>query len=170
MSEDQRRAFDFLHGTWDVRHAVRRGRLVGSTDWEEHHGRAVCAPLLDGAGNLDQIWLPDRSVIGATLRLHDAVDDRWRLHWSTSDGARLDPPLVGRFEDGVGRFAGSDVLDGQPINVRFVWDDIGPDRARWTQSFAPAGSGDWEANWVMSFSRVATAAASATTDPLDLRP
>ncbi len=161
-------AFDFLHGTWEVRHSVRRGRLDGNDEWDELQGRAVCAPILAGAGNLDQIWLPHRSVIGATLRLFDAEQDCWRLHWSTSDAARLDPPLEGRFDDGVGLFGGHDVLDGRAIDVRFVWDEIGPDRARWTQSFALRGSGEWEPNWVMRFERASATAASATTDALAL--
>ncbi|GAB4065716.1 hypothetical protein GCM10028777_16180 [Angustibacter speluncae] len=161
-------AFDSLHGTWAVHHAVRRGRLDGVHDWDTYDGRAVCAPILDGAGQLDQIWLPHRGVIGSTLRLYDRVTDTWRLHWSTSDAARLDPPLEGRFVDGVGTFTGTDELDGRAIDVRFVWDRIGPTRARWTQSFAWSGSGEWEPNWTMDFDRISSDATSATTGRLDL--
>ena len=165
----QRGAFDFLHGTWSVQHRLRRGRLEGTDQWDTFFGRATCAPVLDGLGQLDQIWLPHREAIGSTLRLWDEQTDRWSLHWSSSDAARLDPPLEGRFVDGVGTFSGRDVLRGDPIDVRFTWDDVTPEQAQWIQAFAWAGSGEWEPNWVMRFSRVSHDAASATTDVLDLR-
>jgi len=43
--------------------------------------------------------------------------------------------------------------------VRFLWERLGPDRARWSQDFALAGAagapdGPWETNWVMEFSRL----------------
>ena len=154
------RDFDFLHGSWDVRHSVRRRRLEGCDDWDDVTGRAVCAPILDGVGNLDQIRLPHREAVGATLRLFDQEAGVWRLHWSASDSPRLESPLEGAFVDGVGTFFGTNVLDGRDIDVRFVWDDIGPSRARWTQSFAPAGTGDWEPNWVMRFARTPVDAAT----------
>lgn len=165
---DQQRAFDFLFGTWEVGHTIRRGRLAGSEEWDEHRGRAVCAPILGGVGNLDQVWLPHRSLLGVTLRLFDADAGRWRLHWSDSSTGRLDPPLEGSFVDGVGTFLGTDVLDGQPIDVRFVWDEIGPEQARWTQAFAPAGSAEWEVNWVMRWRRTSAYAAAASTEELGL--
>jgi len=164
----QSSAFDFLHGSWAVEHALRRGRLDGTARWDTLHGRAVCAPILAGVGQLDQIWLPHRMAVGATLRLYDEQADCWRLHWSSSDAARLDPPLEGRFVDGVGTFFGHDVLRGEPIDVRFTWDDVGPANARWTQAFAPAGTRRWEPNWIMRFTRTSYDAASAATGPLDL--
>lgn len=161
-------AFDFLHGSWTVEHSLRRDRLAGSSEWDHRTGWAVCAPILGGAGQLDQIWLPHRDAIGCTLRLFDSVTDRWRLHWSSSDAPRLDPPLEGRFDNGVGHFTGRDDLRGRPIDVRFVWDQITHDHARWTQSFAWAESTQWEPNYVMEFRRTSEHAASATTGPLPL--
>ena len=164
----QPRAFDFLHGTWSVRHALRRGRLEGTDEWDQHVGGAVCAPILGGTGQLDQIWLPHRGQLGSTLRLYDGEADVWRLHWSASDTGRLDPALEGRFVDGVGLFLGRDELDGRAIDVRFVWDEITDRHARWTQSFAWAGTDAWEANWTMDFDRVSDHAASASTSLPDL--
>jgi hypothetical protein len=45
------------------------------------------------------------------------------------------------------------------VRVRFLWERLGPDRARWSQDFALAGTdgapdGPWETNWVMEFSRL----------------
>lgn len=162
------RAFDFLHGSWSVQHSLRRDRLAGASEWDDRPGWAVCAPILRGTGQVDQIWLPHREAIGCTLRLFDPTVDRWRLHWSSSDAPRLDPPLEGSFENGVGRFYGRDELRGRPIDVRFVWDQITDRHARWTQSFAWAESGEWEPNYVMAFNRTSEHAASATTGRLPL--
>ena len=60
------------------------------------------------------------------------------------------------------------MLDGREIDVRFVWDEIAPDQARWTQSFAPRGTEAWEPNWVMRFSRTSADGAAATTADLAL--
>ncbi|MET3963270.1 hypothetical protein ABIE44_003204 [Marmoricola sp. OAE513] len=153
MTDDQAHGFDFLHGSWRVDHRVLRERLAGCTDWDAFSSTAACTAILGGVGNLDQIELPHRSTTGATLRLYDAAADHWTLHWTTSGSGRLDPPMTGRFTDGVGTFLGTDRHDGAPIDVRFVWDEVTASSARWTQSFAPSGSGSWETNWVMVFSR-----------------
>ena len=45
------------------------------------------------------------------------------------------------------------ILRGEPVRVKFVWDEITADSARWTQSFRRPHDPDWEVNWVMTFSR-----------------
>ena len=50
---------------------------------------------------------------------------------------RLDPPVVGRFENGYGRFE---------------W-RTDPTHPTWRQSFAPDGGDRWTENWVMTLSR-----------------
>lgn len=167
-TETGERDFDFLHGSWDVRHSFLRERLAGSEDWDHASGRAVCAPILDGAGNLDQIGLPHRDAVGATLRLFDRDAGVWRLHWLASDSPRLEPPMEGSFTQGVGTFFGADHLDGRAIVVRFLWDDIGRRHARWTQAFSLTGTEQWEPNWIMEFTRTSDAADSATTATIEL--
>jgi hypothetical protein len=149
--------FDFLHGTWTVHHRRLRDRMVGSDDWEEFDGTTVCAPILGGLGNFEQVWMPARNAIGATLRLFDRDAEQWSIYWASSLTGRLEPPVTGRFHDGVGTFLGDDVHDGQPVRVRFIWDEISPTTARWNQAFAPADADDWETNWVMRLTRVADA-------------
>jgi len=43
--------------------------------------------------------------------------------------------------------------DGQPLHVRFTWDEITVDTARWQQAFSFDGGKTWETNWVMEFTR-----------------
>lgn len=152
----QRSAFDFFHGRWHVQHRRLAERLVGSTSWLEFTGTCDVAPLLDGAANIDDnvLDLPAGAYRAATLRAYDAATDAWAIWWL--DGrtpTHLDPPLVGRFVDGIGTFFADDALAGRPIRVRFTWTATEPDRPRWEQAFSTDGGATWETNWMMSFTR-----------------
>ena len=147
--------FDFLHGNWTVHHRRLVERLSGSSDWEEFDGRMECRPLLGGHANIDdnEIDLPGGSYRALTLRFYSGPDDRWTIHWIDGRDPRLDPPMIGRFDKGVGTFFGNDELHEHPVRVRFIWDQIGPEGARWQQAFAWPGSEAWETNWTMEFRR-----------------
>ena len=87
-------------------------------------------PLLGGAGNVDDnvLELPAGTYRAISLRSFDPVTNQWSIWWL--DGrtpGRLDPPVVGGFEDGVGTFIAGDTFDGRPILVRFIWSDITDD-------------------------------------------
>ena len=153
MTNDGRHDFDFLHGDWEVTHQRLRERLTGCTDWDTSEGSGSCGPVLKGFGNFEHIEIPAVGATGMTLRLYDPETDLWSLHWASTASPRLEPPVVGRFVDGVGTFLGDDELDGRPITVRFVWDEITADSARWRQAFSLDGE-TWEENWVMQFRRV----------------
>ena len=68
---------------------------------------------------------------------------------------RLDPPLYGRFEKGVGTFLGAEVIGDRLVIVRFIWSEITATTARWEQAFSPDAGASWEVNWVMHFKRLA---------------
>ena len=89
----------------------------------------------------------------AAFRRFDRETGLWSIWWHDARSSLLDPPVKGRFEDGVGRFFAEDTLDGRPIRVRFVWSDITSDSARWEQAFSPDGGASWEVNWIMTFER-----------------
>ncbi|MBL8698112.1 MAG: DUF1579 domain-containing protein [Alphaproteobacteria bacterium] len=148
--------FDFLHGIWRVRHRRLRTRLAGDKRWEEFGGACECRPLIGGIGNVDDnvIELPAGTYRAATFRLFDPEAGEWSIRWADGRAPRLDPPLHGRFEDGVGTFHGDDVLDGRPIRVRFIWSCIAAAAAQWEQAFSPDAGRSWETNWVMNFSRL----------------
>ena len=60
---------------------------------------------------------------GLTLRLFDPKTRLWSLYWIASNTGRIDPPVVGSFDqNGVGHFFGKDTLNGKPILVVFRWD------------------------------------------------
>ena len=149
------RDFDFIHGSWVVRHRRLKDRLVGSLDWQEFGGSMVAEPILGGLGNFDRnvIDLPAGPYEACTLRLFDPRTFLWSIHWIDGRDPQVGPPVVGSFANGAGLFIGSDVLDGRPISVRFEWSRITASSARWEQAFSADGGDSWELNWEMDFRR-----------------
>ena len=154
---DGRGDFDFLAGRWTVRHKRLRRRLAGDSGWDEFPGICESLPVVGGLGNIDDNYLelPAGTYRAATLRLFDPGTRLWSIWWIDSRTMRLEPPVHGRFEKGVGTFFGDDSHDGLPIHVRFLWTEIGPDSAKWEQAFSPDGGTQWETNWIMRFQRAA---------------
>jgi hypothetical protein len=155
---DGRRDFDFLFGSWRVHNRRLLRRLEGCTDWEEFETSLSTRPILTGLGNVDTFYteaLPDGAAWeGFTLRLFDPETRSWRIWWAaTSRPGHLDPPVVGGFTDGHGKFYGDDVHEGRPVRVLYEWKDITPTSACWEQAFSPDDGETWETNWVMNVSR-----------------
>ena len=150
--------FDFFIGRWRVVHRRLRDRLASCREWVEFGGSTVVQTILGGLGNIDDnaLALPGGAYRALTLRSYDAQALQWSIWWL--DGrhpSRLDAPMVGRFENGVGAFYADDTLDGQPIRVRFLWTVRGPDRPHWEQAFSADSGATWEINWTMDFTRSA---------------
>lgn len=154
---DGSRDFDFWFGRWHVANERLKERLVGSTEWERFEATQECRPILGGVGNLDDFqtdW--DGGFTGMTLRLFDLARREWSLYWASHRDGVLQPPVVGRFEDGVGTFFGRDVHQGRPVRVRFLWSEITARSALWQQAFSADEGETWETNWIMRMTRIAT--------------
>jgi hypothetical protein len=99
---------------------------------------------------------PGGTYRAIALRSYDPKSAQWAIWWH--DGRNpfgtLDPPVKGRFENGVGKFYSDDTLDGKPIRVRYVWTHTAEDSARWQQAYSPDAGKTWETNWIMDFQRV----------------
>jgi hypothetical protein len=151
------RDFDFLIGRWAVSHRKLRQRLAGSSDWIVFDGSCEMRPLLGGGANLDENLLhdPSGSYRALTLRLFDPELSRWSIRWVDSRFMRLEPPVHGRFDGDEGLFVGEDSWEGRPILVRFLWQRIEHEKARWEQAFSEDKGSTWETNWTMDFTRVA---------------
>jgi hypothetical protein len=143
--------FDFLIGEWNIENESLRERLVGSSAWETFPATSKVEKVMDGCGNLDQMFVPARGFTGMTLRLYDPATKLWSIYWSDTKSFRLFPPTVGRFEDGSGEFFGDDVEGGRPVRVRFRW--TAGETPRWEQAMSTDGGRSWELNWVMKFTR-----------------
>ena len=147
--------FDFLRGAWRVHHRKLRRRLAASRDWMEFAGTLVSKPILGGAGNFDDnvISEPAGEYRALALRRYSERERRWSIWWVDARVMRLEPPVHGRFERGVGTFFGEDAHEGRPILVRFIWSGVTARAARWEQAFSLDRGVFWETNWVMRLER-----------------
>ena len=152
---DGRHDFDFYFGRWAIHNERLRERLVGSTDWEHFEAIQECRPILGGVGNIDDFvtdW--GGGFVGMTLRLFNPATRTWSLYWASNRDGVLEPPVVGRFENGVGTFIGRDTHKGTPVLARFTWSHITPDSALWQQAFSTDDGASWETNWIMRMTRI----------------
>lgn len=163
---DGRQDFDFIFGRW---HVANRKRVDPLDDhdrsWVEFDAVVDARPVLAGLGNVDTFSAPAfpgrPGFEGFTLRRFDPAGGLWRIWWSsTSGGGELDPPVVGRFADGCGRFEGYDVMQGRAVKVRFDWKAISATAARWEQAFSFDDGTSWMTNWTMQLTRANGAGAS----------
>jgi hypothetical protein len=154
---DGRADFDFFIGRWRVRHHRLQRRLEGDTRWDDFDGTSEMRPILGGLGNMDDyvIELPAGTYRAATIRLFDPAKLLRSIWWIDARHPGLEPPVHGKFKDGVGTFLGDDVFNGRPIRVRFIWSEITAASARWEQAFSDDGGATWETNWIMRFERAA---------------
>jgi len=99
--------------------------------------------------------LPSGTYRAAAIRAYDRKTGLWAIWWvdGRNPHGRLDPPVKGRFENGVGRFYSDDSIDGKPIRVRYTWTYHAPDAAHWEQAYSSDGGTTWETNWQMDFTR-----------------
>jgi hypothetical protein len=151
--------FDLRVGKWTAHNRKLKERLAGSHDWLEFDGTQTFWQVMNGYANVDEnsFKLAGDEYRGVTLRAYDPKSGQWAIWWL--DGRNpfgdMDPPVKGRFVNGVGTFYADDTLRGKPVRVRFIWSHITHDSAHWEQAFSGDGGKTWETNWVTDFKRVA---------------
>jgi hypothetical protein len=148
--------FDFFINTWRVHHRRLKERLAKNHEWIEFEGTSTAQKILGGLGNMDDnvLNLPGGTYRAVTIRTYDAAKKLWSIWWIDSrHPGPLDPPVVGRFENGVGTFYANDTFNGKPIRVRYLWRNHS-DTPHWEQAFSDDGGKTWETNWTMDFTRV----------------
>jgi len=153
--DDGRRDFHFLYGRWAVEHRRLTARGVGADDWDAFAGTSFTQGLMGGLCNVEENDVPDRGFQGVAMRTFDPEARRWAIYWVSSLDGRLQPPVFGRFEDGIGLFHGDDVDGDRPVKVVYRWDRITSASAHWSQAFSYDGGETWETNWTMAFTRTA---------------
>lgn len=112
--------------------------------------------VLGGFGNIEDnlLRLPEGEYRAIAVRSFNPQTGQWFIWWL--DGrfpGRIDVPVAGRFENGIGTFYADDTLNGAPIRIRFIWSTRNPKNPRWEQAFSADGGVTWETNWTMEFSR-----------------
>jgi hypothetical protein len=97
--------------------------------------------------------LPGGAYYAVTVRTYDPGKALWTIWWIDSrNPGHLDPPVVGRFDKGVGTFYAEDTFKGRPIRVRFLWTNPST-TPHWEQAFSSDGGKTWEMNWSMDFAK-----------------
>jgi hypothetical protein len=146
--------FDFLVGKWKMHNRHLDKRLANCRDWTEFDSSDVNTKILNGAADMDTYsttqfpGMGGKLFEGLTLRLFDPKTRLWSLYWIASNTGRIDPPVVGSFDqNGVGHFFGKDTLNGKPILVVFRWDARNKERPVWGQAFSPDNGKTWEWNF-----------------------
>jgi hypothetical protein len=153
--------FDYFAGGWTTRQRRLKTRGVSSSEWEEFPATLCMTLYLDGLATVDELYMPTRKSSGLTLRTFDLQKRQWSIYWVSSLTGRLDPtPVVGGFQGVHGEFYAQDEDDHRPVKVRFTWDKLDHDHARWQQAFS-YDDRTWETNWTADFTR---ADASATCE------
>jgi hypothetical protein len=149
--------FDSRVGKWKVKHCRLKERLAGSKEWEKFEGTQTAWSLMGGLANVDEnvFNMPSGTYSGVTLRAYDPKTGQWAIWWldGRNPFGSLEPPVKGRFENGVGTFYSDDTLRGKPIRVRFIWSHMTQSTAHWEQAFSPDGGQTWETNWITDFTR-----------------
>jgi hypothetical protein len=150
--------FDFQRGEWKVHHRVKR---PGPSEWLEFDGTCRNRGLIDGLANVEEhtFLRPAGTTYGIALRIFDAQSSQWAIWWvdSRDPHGALDPPVKGRFENGVGTFYSDYVADGKPMRVRYLWSGITQQAAHWEQAGSADGGKTWDTNWLMDFVRTGEA-------------
>jgi len=149
------RDFSFQDGRWSVRHRTLRKRLAGNDEWIEFGGTCTCGPLMGGMAGYEDNFLdrPTGAYRAAGLRRFDHHTGLWSIWWWDERFSEIEPPVMGKFENGAGTFFGDSLLDGKRIKVRFIWDMLMPGIPRWQQAFSLDDGTTWETNWYMEFRR-----------------
>jgi hypothetical protein len=145
--------FDFEFGNWSVHHRIKRP----SGEWIEFEGTSSDRGLNDGSANVEEntFHRPTGDTQGIALRTFDRKTGLWAIWWvdSRDPHGALDPPVRGRFVDGVGTFYSDGLVNGKPQRTRYIWSHITPTSAQWEQAFSGDEGKTWDTNWVMAFKR-----------------
>ncbi len=151
-------AFDARMGDWRVHSRQLKERLAGSHEWVEFDGTQSGYKTMDGWGNvIENVFdKPEGTYHGLTIRAYDPKTAQWAIWWldGRDPSDALDPPMRGRFDNGVGTFYADDSYKGKPIRVRFTWTQVTPKSGHWEQAYSPDAGKTWETNWISDFKRV----------------
>jgi hypothetical protein len=147
--------FDFKEGAWRTHIRRLRKPLSGAHDWVQLDGRVAVRPIWGGRGHLEEIDAkgPDGAFQGMTLFLYDPQARQWSLNFSSAEGGRLSPPMVGRFDGREGAFCDQETFEGRTILARMIWTVTSPDSHAVEQAFSEDGGKTWEANFQATLTR-----------------
>jgi hypothetical protein len=60
--------------------------------------------------------------------------------------------VIGGYQGNHGEFYAQDEVDHRAVKVRYLWDKVDQNHARWQQAFS-FDNEHWETNWIADFTR-----------------
>jgi len=159
QKRDGQHDFEFNIGTWKTHVSRLQKPLTGSTTWVEYDGISVVREILSGRASLFELTAdgPAGHLEGAGLRLYNPESHQWSLNWTSGNSGVLGVPTIGEFKNGRGVFVDQESFNDRVILVRNSFMDITANSARFEQTFSDDGGETWEANFVMTFTRLKAA-------------
>jgi len=148
--------FDFFEGKWKLHNKKLKSRLTHCTEWIEFESTQEMYIVLNGIGNIDNFLatFDGHPFEGMTIRLFNPKTKLWSIYWADSNEGKLDPPVLGSFENNVGHFITKDKFNDKNILVVFRWDARIKDKPVWSQAFSEDNGKTWEWNWYMYMTRI----------------
>ncbi|MEP6677369.1 MAG: hypothetical protein ABJA78_19570 [Ferruginibacter sp.] len=149
--------FDFLNGNHTVYHKKLKSRLKNNNEWYEFEGTHSQELILNGGGNIEQQKMIDddgKPIEGTAIRLFNPKTKLWSIYWADSKNVKLDPPVVGSFENKIAHFFTKDIFNNKKILVAFQWNARETAAPIWRQAFSDDNGQTWEWNWYMYFSKI----------------
>ncbi len=148
--------FDFFAGRWKLHNKKLKSKLNNCTEWVEFESTQEMYKVLNGIGNIDNFLatFDEQPFEGMTVRLFNPKTNLWSIYWADSDNGKLDPPVLGSFENNIGHFFTKDIFDEKNILVVFRWDATDRDNPVWSQAFSADNGKTWEWNWFMFMSKI----------------
>ena len=148
--------FDFFVGKWQLNNKKLKTRLNNCTEWTEFESTQEMYKVLNGIGNIDNFLatFAGEPFEGMTLRLFNPKTKLWSIYWADSNEGKLDPPVLGSFENDVAHFITKDVFNEKNILVVFCWDARDKKNPVWSQAFSDDNGETWEWNWYMYFNKI----------------
>ncbi|MEP7155687.1 MAG: DUF1579 family protein [Betaproteobacteria bacterium] len=144
--------FDFQVGDWRVHHRVKR-----DTAWLEFDGTCSNRRLMEGRSNVEdhRFDKPAGVAHGVAVRAYDPKTAQWAIWWidSRDPHGAIDPPVKGKFKNGVGTFYADYTSNGKVMRARYIWSHITANSAHWEQANSADAGKTWETNWTMEFRR-----------------
>jgi hypothetical protein len=166
--------FDQLVGEWDIHHRKLTSRLTNSDEWIEFDATQEMRKVLTGIGNVETMaaTVNGKPFEGMAVRLFNPATRLWSIYWADNNTGTLDKPVVGSFENNVGRFYSREIFNNREVILQFQWDVTNPEKPVWSQAYSTDNGTTWEWNWYMYFTRKSeerSAAADQQIKVIELR-
>jgi len=148
--------FDFIIGSWDIKHRRLKSILNGCDEWVEFSGVSSAIKTLEGNGNIEDHTLesPESTFNAMAIRSYNEKSNKWAIWWL--DGRMpdvIDNPVIGEFVDGKGLFYADEIYKGIPVKLRFTWILQNLESPVWEQAFSKDDGDSWETNWIMELTK-----------------